>query len=486
MDRLGVLSILTLFFIFAILMAFMIPPGEAPDEPAHVNYVNFVAENLDLPNQYHHDKRILEGHQPPLYYLIGSVLNLLLNSDRVIHMNLALNPRQRYEKGKFQENVPVYLHLVEPLYPGVVPLLNRRDDRFNFYVLRMLAVLFGAANILFVLKTAQLLVKDQTWSLVPAFLVATLPTFIFMSAVVNNDCMANTLSTITIYYSFRTWLVPEKKSNFVLLGLALGLALLAKKTTLVLVPPVAIILAAGVFAHRSTTGIKTLRGIISDRSQPKARNGQGSESEIEAGPVSNPVLMSLISFIVAGAISGWWFLRNEFLYGDPLGTQMEMATIMLRETSILSRDTLGAFLAQTYISFTGLFGWGNIKLPHLIYLIHFTIFGICGIGFLLRLWRDRLRDMSLMFLLLYVMVAVAAFLYANNRFPHDHGRLLFPVLSVIAIQVALGAEYLLAFLRNDFLKRSLTQVVIVGLVLVDILSVIIIHQFYYHVQQYLK
>jgi hypothetical protein len=59
-ERHGAFGILTLFLIFAILMVFIIPPGEAPDEPAHIYYVNFVANYGELPNQYDHDKRIPE------------------------------------------------------------------------------------------------------------------------------------------------------------------------------------------------------------------------------------------------------------------------------------------------------------------------------------------------------------------------------------------------------------------------------------------
>jgi hypothetical protein len=159
---------------------------------------------------------------------------------------------------------------------------------------------------------------------------------------------------------------------------------------------------------------------------------------------------------------------------------------MTREASIFSRDLFIPFLANTYMSFTGLFGWSNIKLPHLVYIIHLIFFGTCWVGFLLRLWRNRRADIASVYLLLYLLVAVAAFLYANSTFPHEHGRLLFPVISVIAIQVALGAEYLWQFLRNHFLKRLLTQVIVLGLVIVDILSVLVIHQFYYDIQQYIK
>jgi hypothetical protein len=137
-ERYGAFGIVTLFLIFAILLVFVVPPGEAPDEPAHVFYVNFVAKNGELPDQYHHDKRITEGHQPPLYYFIGSILNCLLNPDRIIDMNLVLNPKQRLEKGRLQENVPTYMHLVRPLYPKIGPMLKDGDDKLSFYLLTKL------------------------------------------------------------------------------------------------------------------------------------------------------------------------------------------------------------------------------------------------------------------------------------------------------------------------------------------------------------
>ncbi|NLG27679.1 MAG: hypothetical protein GX557_07185, partial [Chloroflexi bacterium] len=87
--------ILLLYLVLATLYALVTPAWQAPDEPAHFNYVKFVAERGSLPElrpgdypaeylerikaaRFPADMSIdpirYESHQPPLYYLLASLV----------------------------------------------------------------------------------------------------------------------------------------------------------------------------------------------------------------------------------------------------------------------------------------------------------------------------------------------------------------------------------------------------------------------------
>src|SRR5512135_1174920 len=87
--------ILLLYLVLATLYAVYTPPWQAPDEPAHYNYIRYVAQNGSFPvlhmGDYPHayleqikaagfppsmpiDSIRYEFHQPPLYYALAAVV----------------------------------------------------------------------------------------------------------------------------------------------------------------------------------------------------------------------------------------------------------------------------------------------------------------------------------------------------------------------------------------------------------------------------
>lgn len=50
-----------------------VPIFEAPDEPGHSYYIKYLTEEHRLPVQsFRYSENVAkEGHQPPLYYLLG-------------------------------------------------------------------------------------------------------------------------------------------------------------------------------------------------------------------------------------------------------------------------------------------------------------------------------------------------------------------------------------------------------------------------------
>ena len=97
--RAVLLLILLLYFVLASLYAIYTPAWQAPDEPAHYNYVRYLAENGRFPVLQQGDyvqtflDRITavlppdmsiagiryESHQPPLYYVLAAPVYLIFS-----------------------------------------------------------------------------------------------------------------------------------------------------------------------------------------------------------------------------------------------------------------------------------------------------------------------------------------------------------------------------------------------------------------------
>src|SRR5436190_390679 len=165
-----VLVILLIFqFVFGAMYAVRTPHWQAPDEPAHFNYVRVLAETGAFPvlEQGDYDQAYLEriksekfppelsvdliryeAHQPPLYYLLAVPVYL---SARALNLDIVLA-----------------LRLLNVLLGLPVSLIAFRIFRFVF-----------PANPLL--------------RLVGAGFIATLPMHIAMSAAINNDTLAEVI-----------------------------------------------------------------------------------------------------------------------------------------------------------------------------------------------------------------------------------------------------------------------------------------------------
>ena len=72
-SRLFLPGCLLVYLVLAVTYSFIFPLGQAPDEPAHVHYVLFVAEQGRLPRFYADDVGY-ESYQAPLYYTLSAAV----------------------------------------------------------------------------------------------------------------------------------------------------------------------------------------------------------------------------------------------------------------------------------------------------------------------------------------------------------------------------------------------------------------------------
>ena len=433
--------------VFALVCAFLVPPWEPPDEPSHLFYVNFVARTGRLPNQYVPSLSVVgEGHQPPLYYVMGGLLNRLSQPDATVDVVPVRNPKHVWNKGGAW-NVPVYKHLSDSIFATA-------RDRVGFYLLRLLSVGLTLLNLLYMLKLFDLLLPKRRWSLLATLWVVTLPQFAFMSGAVDNDNLANVFSTATVYWVLRILDEPLQRRNYTFAGLALGLGLLTKKTLLFALPVALAVLVYVLYRQR-----RAARAIL----------GHG-----------------LLLFTIAVLLSGFFFVRNYRLYGEFLGTQMEKNTLteLVQQKPLLSPYFLRTFPRDMFTSFVGRFGYMNVPLPTVAYLCYALIVAVGAVGLLLRLLRGRLFDAKVAFGALFVVACLAGVVVHNLTYSMPQGRFLFPVLPLIAVLLTLGCQRILDGLRSSAVRRALVLVLALGGVMLDVTSIAVLYRFYYLASQY--
>ncbi len=441
-------AIVAYFLLFATAFALLVPPFEAPDEPAHLAYVNFVATRAELPNQYDPQRAlpglfgviVTEGHQPPLYYALAALLVRLVARDGYVDVVALPNPGHAWNGGS-RTDVPLLQHAAGVPFPHA-------SDRFVFLLLRLCSVALGAANVAAVLVLARPLLAGR-WQLLPAVFVATLPQFLFMSAAVNNDSLANLLATMCLLQALHLLRAPDRRRDYLLLGILLGLALLTKKTSLFLLPGLALLL--GCVAYR--------------------RCGRLAWIAVSAAVMLGSALL----------LSGWFFARNQLLYGDLLGTQMERATLaaLVQEKPLTSAYFRTQFVDEFFPSFVGWFGWMQVPLPSAVYWFYGLLLGASAAGVVSAVRAGRFPPAPAALAVVFGLSCFAGIIAYNLTYSQPQGRFLFPVLSLLAVLLAAGLRELLHLQPLRRVAPLVIGSLIAGFVLADVLSIATIVRFYY-------
>ena len=391
--------IVCLYFALGVLFAANTPPWQAPDEPAHYNYVRYLVEQGSFP--------VLHMGDYPHAYLEEI-------KSRKFPPDLSIDPI-RYE---FHQP-PLYYALAAPIY-GLTG-----GDPFS---LRLFSVALGAGIVLLAYAIAlRAFPARPALALGTAAFVAFLPQHLATVAQIGNDVLAELLYAAVLFVLVG-WLAQpiinhrhnntQIPGNSLGLGLLLGLILITKTTAYVALP-----LAGGVLIWRWWREKAGVRRIL-----------------VEGLAVAVP----------AALIALPWYARDVAVYGWP-----DFLGLTRHDQIVVGQPRAADFVAQqgwpaywlravrdTFRSFWGQFGWMGVVLDTRVYFVLLLLSGVALGGLILRAVRRGRRRLPAALVLLGSAVLLTLLIYAwyNTQFLQHQGRYLFTALIPIAIFFSLGWE----------------------------------------------
>jgi len=206
----------------------LVPPGEAPDEPAHAAYVDHLLEEGRLPSLEEPARAIdYEAYQPPLSYFVMAGTLRLAGFESLDH------PFEPDPEFAFQRNRRVF----RPASPS--PAVE--DSRHAFHLARAANLVWLALASASILSTC-LRITPSTWAALGAgapFALA--PQLLFAGSTLSNDAALVALSTAATAGLVVLLSSPHTRPALAASTFA-GLALWVKASAVVIAPAIALVL----------------------------------------------------------------------------------------------------------------------------------------------------------------------------------------------------------------------------------------------------
>lgn len=389
-----------------------IPLFEAPDEPSHLEYVAFLAQERRLPRYGAIPDVPGEGMQPPLYYLLSAPLfgwlagadsMLLRDLHRIDLMMYANAPRSRG-----LERIDVAEQWQRPRRFVASPELEFLRD------MRWPSLVFGLLTVVFTYRASLRAWGDPQLAVLSAGVLASTPQFLFTSAYVSNDTAATAIAAAAFWLVAAAVRDPAgvRRRHYLLLALLTALALFTKISIL---PGLAVAALAIAWI---------------DSRPPKQR-------------VAEMAPAALVTLALVGPYLAW----NAMHRGGLLGMQ----AVWSSTTHLKSFAELGGALSyftdiywiRTFQSYWGRFGWMNAPPPVGVYWTYFALVGAGIVGFVLagrrsRSTPDRADAVLRRYLVAAFVATFAAHFWLNLQIPQPQGRHLFGAAPQIAAVLAIG------------------------------------------------
>jgi len=393
-------AIMVAYVVVAVQYARLTPPWQAPDEPAHYNYVRYVAERGALP--------VLQMGDFPADYLARF-------TDPRNTPQMSIDPI-RYESWQ----PPLY-------YVAAAAVYRLAPASAHMLALRLLSVALGALLIWVAYRAVAELAPERGWlACGTAAFVAAVPMHVATTAAVSNDTLAELWVALVLWQLFALLRRPERGLRpWLWLGVTLGLAGLTKLSTAIVLP-----LALAVL------------GWLSWR---RVAPGQRSRYLVaRIGALCLPAGLLLVP----------WLARNMAVYGigDPLASQRhaQVAGEQLRTATRIAQvgwaQMATEFLLTSFHSFWGQFGWMGVPIDSRIYRGLALLCSLAAIGLASRLCTLR-RDwhalpeeerVGLALLALLAILSAASLVGYNLTFVQYQGRYLFLALVPAGLFLSLG------------------------------------------------
>jgi hypothetical protein len=404
--------LLLAYVVLAVAYSVIVPAGEGVDEIPHFAYVRYVKEGNGLPVQSYEPKRsaVFMGHHPPVYYLLGGLVTGWTDTSD-FSQAFVPNPHFVWRENYGGNGWNVYLHFGQDDFPY-------RGAVLSLHVMRLLSVIMGAITVWAVYQVGRRVTGRADLSIAAAALTAFNPSFLFMTATVHHDSLMAMIGALSLLWMIAALQRPPSWKGYVLAGLLLAAGLLTKLSGLSLIALFGMVL------------------IWIGWQQHSWRN------MLRAG---------LIVYGLAAVLAGWWYVRNQILYGDPLAWNLFLSSQQhMVRTGPYGLTEFADFVGQLQRTFWGAFGYMHITLPAWTYNFFWIIAGVASVGLVVGIVRQRrqvsVRKASTMTWLV-LLAALALWFISFVRFSiatvgAGHARYMFPVLAAISVMIVVGLSQL--------------------------------------------
>ena len=432
-------ALLLAYLALGALFAVRTPPWQAPDEPAHVNYVRQLVEG-DWPV-------IAPGDwdQAYLSQIVGAEFAPAYPVDGIT-----------YEDWQ----PPLYYLLQAPIYALTGGSLT---------AMRLLSVALGAGVVALAYIVGRAVFGRVAPALAVAAFVAFLPQHLAILGSVNNDALSELIIAAILALLVTRWpdAPPEggrsERRRLLALGLLLGAGFLTKGQAYLMAPVVGVFLLVRYWPRpdKSPRPVRSLASVL---------------------------LWVFVPALLMGAVV-WG--RNAAVYGglDVLARAAhdEVVVGQPRTAEWLAQyglaGTLGRFARTTFVSFWGQFGWMAAPLPGWMVTGLLALTGVAGLGLVMGLTADGRRPTadpqptndqrpttghSPLVLGLTFLLTLGLHVAYNLTFVQHQGRYLYPALIPIAVGFVAGLGFWLRPLVRRWARAEWVLPVGVAGVLVGI------------------
>jgi hypothetical protein len=430
--------ILLIYLGAGVLYAVMTPNWQAPDEPAHYNYIRHFATEKNFPE-------LVVGCYDQVY--------------------LSQLTSRRFPAELSISNICYEFHQPPLYYLLATPLFILGDG--SLIGLRLLSVVLGGGVIVLAFFIVRAAIPEKVAVAYGTMaLVAFVPMHVAILASVNNDVLAELILAALLFLLTRRLLSTPVVSlkHDIWLGLLLGLGLVTKTTVYIILPLVAVALW---FESKTPAGrdleLSGQKNVLLDKTgllkRPWNPVKWGNYLIHDLTQTNWAPLLKHVAIIygLAFIIAAPWFIRNALVYGnfDILGLRRhdEIVVGQLRTVDFLAEvggtTYVSNFVGTTFRSFWGQFGWMAVPMDGRTYLL-LTLLTLIATGGVIALGVTALSSSApsppllpaqghvLSLMALVIFFVVAAYGWYNLTFVQFQGRYLFPGLIPIALFFSLG------------------------------------------------
>jgi len=397
--------VLAAFLALAFAASVINPLHEATDELRHYRFVQTIVQHKTLPVQGVGCNA--QGHHPPLFYAAAALAAGWVNTQDDCY-NPPQNPFWAYrywEVGHDNKNQYVHYTAVEG-FPW-------HGAALAAHLTRLVNSLFGALTVwLTYLIGLAIWPKRPFLAVAGAAFVAFNPMFVYMAGAINNDVVAAMSGAAVTLACVR--LMQDERGLSLRWGLILGalfsLALLSK------------------------FNLAAIAGLIGAAMTWVAWRKKQWAEWLKAG---------LAIVAVTAVLTGWWFVRNQILYGEPTGVQELTQLWGVRDPS-QSFWLAVSELDYAWTSLWGRFGYGQIPLPNAMYAGLAGLAALALAGYALPFVRRQTAELKetavpLLLLLLNVLLFFGVlFNYLLISPAGPMGRFFFPALPALSVLLTYG------------------------------------------------